>query len=258
MNETRTRRDVQLPYTAACAAMRAAVGYQGRHGGRDRGSIGTRFGLPATGRILRGKREVQAVPLAKVVAWCETRQVSQEASRRWRLILRNAAGPRSFAAIPPDSGKYNPRAPRAIRAPVAHPAPPPKAHQPTQPTLPGVDVPAQIERELDRRESAQAFGVLCEIRNELKKLREQLGAADLGQDARDKRILTALTLLEKTVAIQETGTRVATAKALEALGAEINAKLAAPITFSAVAGPPPTVTAANPTPKTITTTILEF
>jgi hypothetical protein len=248
--------------------MRAAVGWKPRHGGRDRGSIATRFGMCPTGRLIIRGREVPSVPLRDVILWCAKKQVSSDAAKRWRVILRSAHVDGPAVQVPPDDGQYHPRPPRKIRETVQRPPPPAfaqlpvdemeelgrlekcyatpevkaridqlteqirksmpgffKQKAPGQDILPGIDLPPWTTMpRIPPRPSRQEFGVLCDLKAEVHRmattvfeLRQITDAASANASAWAKKIVEALEALEKTVAIQETGSRVAFAVAIEKL-----------------------------------------
>ena len=113
--------------------------------------------------------------------------------------------------------------------------------------------------------------MLCDIKAEVHRLattvfelRQITDAASDNAGAWAKKIVEALEALEKTVAIQHTGSRVAFAAAIEKLAKDLRPAdgplfPAPPPTFTATCGPEPkTAVGASPTPKMITTTVMEY
>jgi hypothetical protein len=265
-----------------------------------------------TGRLVIRGREVPSVPLRDVILWCAQKQVSADAAKRWRVILRSAHVDGPAVQVPPDNGHYHPRPARKMRETVQRPLPPAfaqlpvdeleelgrleKCHatpevkaridqlnerirksmpgffkqtDPSQATLPGFYPPPPPPE--PARHSRQEFGVLCDLKAEVHRLattvfeiRQITDAASDNAGAWAKKIVEALEALEKTVAIQHTGSRVAFAAAIEKLAKDLRPAdgplfPAPPPTFTATCGPEPkTAVGASPTPKMITTTVMEY
>jgi hypothetical protein len=203
--------------------MRAAVGWKPRHGGKDRGSIATRFGMCPTGRLIIRGREVPSVPLFDVILWCAAKQVSADAAKRWRVILRSAKTDGPAVQVPPDNGQYHPRPARKMRETVQRPRAP-EGYD----VLLGFALPPPVQPVPSARHGRQEFGVLCDLKAEVHRLattvfdiRQITDAASDNAGAWAKKIVEALEALEKTVAIQHTGSRVAFAVAIEKLAQDL-------------------------------------